>query len=1263
MLKKTICLNMIVKNESHIIEETLKKLCNKINFDYWVISDTGSSDNTPQIIQNFFDKENIKGELYFDKWKDFGHNRTLALNYAFNKTDYLFIFDADDEIIGDLKIPELSADGYQFKFGHNELSYDRILLINNRKKWIFQGVLHEIIKFVGEKCDIEMIHGNYNVISGRKGNRNKNPNKYYDDAIILEKAYIDAITENDKIAGRYAFYCANSYFDAKIYEKAIEWYKRYLKIGDWNQEKYVACRNIFISYFSLKQMESGFFYLFECCKYDKERTEWILPLISYYVEEKEFDIVSNLYNIIKDFYENKYLNFDFSKKLFYDNSCGDLLLPFHMIHFALSSKNMDIGVKMYEIIFTKKNIAIDENMIKILLHNLQFFLTNISKNNKYFFNLFEEYLVFLQKSNINLTKYNEYITIYRLYYHNNPEKQNILFFSGFLDKKWNYTCALNCALGGSESAVAFLSECFNNDYNVYVAGDVNEEIYNSIYYINNSNLQYLIQALDFKVVIISRFLIFLEAFPNIQTEKIFIWGHDVELSSNGTNLTSNEILRKHNSKINCCICLTEWHKGIFSQKYPELSGKIFTINNGIKLDFFNNINTKNKKKNQFIYTSRSERGLQRLLELWEKITEKIPDATLAISSYTDFPNQNYQNDIEIQNMLDKYNNVKHYGKLNKMDLYNLMAQSEYWFYPCIYPETSCITAMEMMMCEVICIYYPLAGLVNTIGNYGLPVDPSIMNEIDFLSNLVDDKNKEIRENIKNREKEYILTCTWNNRKNEWDNLIEYKKNNKICILIIYSKSEYYDKMKKLSEHHYKNYKNLDNIDYYYITLDPNIQEEYIIKNHDFIIKGNESYVPGILDKSLFAFDLFKDKYDYIVRSNVSTVIDINNLVKYLDINNVDYGGSVLKLNCNDEKYNLTEKYLGTIFVEGTSIVLSNKIVNFILENKNILPNVIDDVAIGYLLTKNNIYPTQLNILGNSTFKTQDNIFYRNKSSHNPKFINNSLLKENVLTNMTNVINELHNCNHIYIPELERFYNSGQSENIDIDFDSFKEINKKTYNNIFGKKEYKNVCFIHSFTKNNNTITLDYIVNYIIDCGCIDILDNIFIFNIGDKITKNYRNTKIIIINYSKNGNLYELQTLKFMHLFSQYNKNTKILYLHTKGQFYKDEIHNNVKDWVNYMLYALSYNYKLCLEKLDNYNTVGCNMQQEPKLHYSGNFWWTNSEYFSTLDTKKLLSYFDAEFFILSSNSKHYCIHNSNKNHYNERYHIDEYKNILFTQK
>lgn len=55
---------MIVKNESHIILETLQNLINYINFDYWVISDKGSTDGTQSLIIDFFKENNIKGEQF-----------------------------------------------------------------------------------------------------------------------------------------------------------------------------------------------------------------------------------------------------------------------------------------------------------------------------------------------------------------------------------------------------------------------------------------------------------------------------------------------------------------------------------------------------------------------------------------------------------------------------------------------------------------------------------------------------------------------------------------------------------------------------------------------------------------------------------------------------------------------------------------------------------------------------------------------------------------------------------------------------------------------------------------------------------------------------------------------------------------------------------------------------------------------------------------------------------------------------------------------
>jgi glycosyltransferase involved in cell wall biosynthesis len=241
--RSTICLNMIVKDESHIIEKTLNNIVSKITIDYWVISDTGSTDNTKELIVQFFKTVGIPGELVEHPWFNFGYNRTKALECAFNKTDYLFIFDADDEIVGDLKFPvSLERDKYFLKFG-TDFSYVRPLLVNNRKHWIFEGVLHEYLtNAIGETCEAggPTINGNYYLQSNRLGARSNDPDKYSKDAEILRKAFDEAIERNYGLACRYAFYCANSYKDAgpRYANDAIYWYKKTVSLNGWIQEKW-----------------------------------------------------------------------------------------------------------------------------------------------------------------------------------------------------------------------------------------------------------------------------------------------------------------------------------------------------------------------------------------------------------------------------------------------------------------------------------------------------------------------------------------------------------------------------------------------------------------------------------------------------------------------------------------------------------------------------------------------------------------------------------------------------------------------------------------------------------------------------------------------------------------------------------------------------------------------------------------------------------------------------------------------------------------
>jgi glycosyltransferase involved in cell wall biosynthesis len=77
-VRPTMCLCMIVKNESAVIERCLASVRGLV--DHWVVSDTGSTDGTPELVRAALD--GIPGELHREPWVDFGHNRSLNIRHA-----------------------------------------------------------------------------------------------------------------------------------------------------------------------------------------------------------------------------------------------------------------------------------------------------------------------------------------------------------------------------------------------------------------------------------------------------------------------------------------------------------------------------------------------------------------------------------------------------------------------------------------------------------------------------------------------------------------------------------------------------------------------------------------------------------------------------------------------------------------------------------------------------------------------------------------------------------------------------------------------------------------------------------------------------------------------------------------------------------------------------------------------------------------------------------------------------------------------------
>ncbi|HLO66830.1 MAG TPA: glycosyltransferase [Holophaga sp.] len=227
----TICLNMIVRNEAHVIRRCLDSVRPVI--DHWVILDTGSTDGTQDIIREHL--KDLPGELFEAPWTNFGQARTEALERVGDRADYILVMDADDvlEWTGDAVLPPLDADAYLLDFRLGTCAYSRVALVSTRFRWRFVGVVHEYLEASGPWRG-DFLEGVV-VRAGVEGARSADPEKYLKDARLLEEALA-----RDPGNHRYAYYLGQSYRDAGLKEEALAQYLRRADMGGWREEAWHA---------------------------------------------------------------------------------------------------------------------------------------------------------------------------------------------------------------------------------------------------------------------------------------------------------------------------------------------------------------------------------------------------------------------------------------------------------------------------------------------------------------------------------------------------------------------------------------------------------------------------------------------------------------------------------------------------------------------------------------------------------------------------------------------------------------------------------------------------------------------------------------------------------------------------------------------------------------------------------------------------------------------------------------------------------------
>ena len=249
----TISLCMIVKDEENSLArclDSVKAACDEI-----VIIDTGSSDSTKEIARRYTRR------VFDFKWI---HDFAAARNYAFAQATqkYILWLDADDVLSPDnlerlLQLKKTLAPStdsvtmnYELakdEYGNVTASLRRNRLVKRTKKFKWIGVVHEYLEVYGNIFESNVAVTHYG--DDRETDRNLN---------IYEKLLADGKLTSP----RDIYYFANELNDHGMYQRAIEFYEKFLQTGEgWIEDNLAACGKMSDCYNHLGEKEKELAFL------------------------------------------------------------------------------------------------------------------------------------------------------------------------------------------------------------------------------------------------------------------------------------------------------------------------------------------------------------------------------------------------------------------------------------------------------------------------------------------------------------------------------------------------------------------------------------------------------------------------------------------------------------------------------------------------------------------------------------------------------------------------------------------------------------------------------------------------------------------------------------------------------------------------------------------------------------------------------------------------------------------------------------------
>jgi len=271
-------------------------------------------------------------------------------------------------------------------------------------------------------------------------------------------------------------------------------------------------------------------------------------------------------------------------------------------------------------------------------------------------------------------------------------------------------------VGGSESDIIYLAKEFyrQGNYNVRVYCDcLRPARYDGVWYKHHKHFTTDLADLNgVDLLIVSRTQDLLDSVPDLKEKykikHLVLWAHDMGIDPQW------EGFEKVASKYDKVVMLSEDHKQDLLLRFPGLKADFAIIGDAVDHTLYE---PKLKKiKGRCFYSSTPFRGLDILIEVWPKILQKVPHATLHIFSSIKTYGEHFDDSPwdHLYVGAKTTPGIKLHGSVPKKRLAREQMQSQLLLYPNTFRETYCITAAESQTAGTPVITTKLGALPETV---------------------------------------------------------------------------------------------------------------------------------------------------------------------------------------------------------------------------------------------------------------------------------------------------------------------------------------------------------------------------------------------------------------------------------------------------------------------------------------------------------------------------------------------------------------------